>query len=141
MYVPIAPFSPSSPDIDTRLTQLLEEHFAQLRAEEGSDAAGLDDEDDEAAWEGWDVESDSSSDSDGWNDVSSDDGDIVISDSDDDRPKAKGKAAQTEGDMAGDDAPTPAATDVTTFSTLATTKVRSLYAMFNFLLTNTVIRF
>jgi len=46
-----------------------------------------DEDDDEAQWKGWEVESDSDSDSDseGWQSVSSDDGDIVISDSEDEK--------------------------------------------------------
>ncbi|KIO21269.1 hypothetical protein M407DRAFT_10468 [Tulasnella calospora MUT 4182] len=106
--------------------ELLEEHFAQLRAEEGDDAAGLMDDDDDAAWEGWEVESDSSSESEGWHDVSSDEGDIVISDSDDDRPKSKGKKAQPTGedeDLKPEDVAIPAATEVSLVSNLATTKI------------------
>lgn len=84
------------------------------------------DDGDDAAWEGWDVESDSSSDSEGWHDVSSDEGDIVISDSDDDRPKSKGKKvqlAEEDEDLKPEDAATPAATEVSLVSNLATTKV------------------
>lgn len=87
------------------------------------------DDDDDAAWEGWEVESDSSSESEGWNDVLSDDGDIVISDSDDDRPKSKGKKVQPadeDEDIKPEDAATPAATEVSLVSNLATTKVGAL---------------
>ncbi|KAG8894226.1 Severe Depolymerization of Actin, partial [Tulasnella sp. 417] len=114
------------PAITVEGLELLEEHFAQLRAEEGDDAAGLMDDDDDAAWEGWEVESDSSSDSEGWHDVSSDEGDIVISDSDDDRPKSKGKKVQPpdeDEDAKAADAATPAATEVSMVSNLATTKI------------------
>lgn len=81
----------------------MESHFKQLReVEEGG--AGSGQEDDDAGWEGWDVESDSDSDSDsedGWQNVSSDsDGDIEISDSEDEngekKEKDKGKSRETE---------------------------------------------
>ena len=53
------------------------------------------DEHDEAGWDDWEVESNVSSQSDGWEDVSSDGGDIVISDSEDEVP-AKGKKRKFE---------------------------------------------
>ncbi|KAG9015055.1 Severe Depolymerization of Actin [Tulasnella sp. 427] len=112
------------PAITVEGLELLEEHFAQLRAEEGDDAV-MDDEDD-AAWEGWEVESDASSDSEGWQSVSSDEGDIEISDSDDDRPRSKGKKVQQadeDEEVKPDEAATPAATEVSLVSNLATTKI------------------
>ena len=48
-----------------------------------------DEEDDEGAWEGWDVESDSSEESaDGWISVDSDSDDLEVSDSEDEGDKA-----------------------------------------------------
>jgi len=72
----------------------------------------LNDDDDEAAWDGWDVESESGSESseDEWHNVSDDDQDIVVSDSDDDEPKEE--KAETEEAKPR-------------ISTLATTKVRA----------------
>jgi protein SDA1 len=75
------------------------------------------DEDNEAAWEGWDVESDSSSDSDSedWINVDDDDDkDLHISDSED---EDKPKATPVDAEM---DVVDPA----TRISTLATTKVQ-----------------
>lgn len=79
-------------------------------------------EDDEAGWENWDVETDSSeSDSEGWMDVSSDGEDLEVSDSEDEKetPLAqttdKGKGVSE--DTLAQDNPT---------STLATTKVNFL---------------
>lgn len=110
--------------------QLLEEHFEKLREEQGldSDAEVGPDEDDEAAWEGWDVESEEdSSDSGDWKDVSDDDDDIMISDSDDEKPKKTKSEPTIE---AAESAPTPASVGVseasTRISTLATTKVTCL---------------
>lgn len=87
------------------------------------------DEDDQAGWDNWDVESDSSDESsDGWQDVGSDGGDdLEVSDSDDDddtkskKNKGKGKATDDGGDgEKEEDAPAP---DPARVSTLATTKV------------------
>ncbi|WVR00187.1 hypothetical protein IAU59_007329 [Kwoniella sp. CBS 9459] len=85
--------------------ELLEEHFAAMRKEanggvsDGSDAEMEIDEDDEAGWENWDVESDTGSDSSGWQDVSDDDDDLEISDSDDEDSKKKKekKKSKTKG--------------------------------------------
>lgn len=88
------------------------------------------DEDDDAAWEGWDVESESGSDSDGWISVDSDDEDLVISDSDDEKgAKSKQrKEKQIDGDteMQDDDSKSDPlrAVEPVRVSTLATTKVR-----------------
>ncbi len=86
----------------------------KLRDEEGVD---LDDaEDDDAGWEGWDVESDSSEESsEGWVDIESDGDDLVVSDSDDE-DAAKGHPPE-EGTAQVDGA------DASRISTLATTKV------------------
>lgn len=87
--------------------QLLEDHLEKLKDANAEGVA----EDDEAAWEGWDVDSDSSSDdeSEGWLDVPDDDDDLMISDSDDEAEKAPKP---------------PNATETTDrISTLATTKV------------------
>ncbi|KAG6850477.1 hypothetical protein H0H93_012898 [Arthromyces matolae] len=80
------PFGHSSnPAMDIEGLSLLEDHLQRLRDEEGVVLG--DNEEDESVWEGWDVESDSSdseSDSDEeWHNVSDDDHDIVISDSED----------------------------------------------------------
>lgn len=72
----------------------MDEHFAALRKEANGgvsdDDVDMEEEDDEAGWDNWDVESDSgSSSSGGWEDVSSDGEDLEISDSDDEAPKKK----------------------------------------------------
>lgn len=91
--------------------ELLEEHWAQQRKEANgglSDDEGGDiDEEDEGGWDNWDVESDTGSESSGWNDVISDDEDLVISDSEDEdgKPKTKkklGRKAQAAADAAMD---------------------------------------
>ncbi|WVQ84477.1 hypothetical protein IAT38_006629 [Cryptococcus sp. DSM 104549] len=95
--------------------ELLEEHFASLRKEanggvsDGSDAEMEVDEDDEAGWDDWEVESDNESDSSGWMSVDSEgDDDLEISDSEDEgekkrerkekKEKKKGKKAEEEED-------------------------------------------
>ncbi|KIK63819.1 hypothetical protein GYMLUDRAFT_71942 [Collybiopsis luxurians FD-317 M1] len=74
---------------------LLESHFKQLRDEEGGKSTAELGEEKDAGWEGWDIESDSGSDSDsedGWENVSSDsDDDIEISDSEDENGETKDK--------------------------------------------------
>ncbi|KAH9830989.1 SDA1-domain-containing protein [Rhodofomes roseus] len=110
--------------VDIEGLVLLEDHLQKLREEEGvaSDAEG----DDEAGWEGWDLESDSSEESDvseGWIDVDSGgEDDLDISDSEDeaDKKDAKGKSKAK-----GEDEP-PAKADETAaarISLLATTKI------------------
>lgn len=92
--------------------QLLEDHLKQIREEDGGVA---DDIDDDAMWEGWDVESDSEPDSDDgeWINVDSDDNeDLVISDSDD---EAQVKKAASNLDSESAQGPH--------ISSLATTKV------------------
>ncbi|OCF77307.1 protein SDA1 [Kwoniella mangroviensis CBS 8886] len=99
--------------------ELLEEHFAQMRKganggvsdEEGSDVEMAVDEDDEQGWENWDVESESGSESSGWEDVSSGDEDLEISDSDDEddrkrdrkEKKLKKKGKNTKKDDSEDE--------------------------------------
>lgn len=77
---------------------LLEDHFRAMRKEANGGASDDDDaelefpeedEEDDKGWEDWEVESDSGSDSSGWENVSSDGDDLEISDSDDEQPKAK----------------------------------------------------
>ena len=107
-----------------------------MREEDGV-ASGDEPEDDGAAWEGWDVESDSSDESsDGWIEVDSDsDEDLEISDSEDEdgkatgKAKAKGKAKANDGDgLEGNDESAKQEETVEEaakrISTLATTKVR-----------------
>jgi protein SDA1 len=89
-----------------------------LKTTRGGDTAFDDEEkDDEEAWEGWEVESESSddsSDSGGWIEVESDGGDhLNISDSDGEGEKSGEKLQENDG----------SATDANRTSTLATTKV------------------
>lgn len=67
----------------------MEDHLKKLREEETGEDDG-----DEAGWENWEVETDSStSESEGWIDVSSDDEDLEVSDSEDEAPvQTKGEA-------------------------------------------------
>lgn len=105
--------------------QLLEDHLKRLRDEEAVDAGRV--EDDEAEWDGWNIESDSSGDdseSEGWIAVDSDsDGDLKISDSEDEsKPRERLGAKPDEG------ASSVVAIDenvASHISTLATTKVCS----------------
>ncbi|KAJ7273409.1 SDA1-domain-containing protein [Mycena rebaudengoi] len=100
--------------VDIEGLSLLEDHLQKLRDEENVVLG--EDEDNEAAWEGWDVESDSSSDSDSedWINVDDDDDkDLHISDSED---EDKPKATPVDAEM---DVVDPA----TRISTLATTKI------------------
>lgn len=84
-------------------------------------------EDDDAGWENWDVETDSSeSDSEGWMDVSSDGEDLEVSDSEDEKeaPLAQARdsekgASEADKDIQAQDNP---------ISTLATTKVNLLWS-------------
>lgn len=96
-----------------------------LREEDGIASGEENDKDDEAGWEGWDVESDSSEDSSesgGWIDVHSDgDDDLDISDSDDEGEKSKNKGKGR--DKADAEASTPGEEPITRISSLATTKV------------------
>lgn len=96
--------------------QLLEDHLQKLREEDGVD---LGDDDDEAMWQGWDVESDDDSDSDSeeWMNVDDDDdNDLVISDSENEGKDPKDRKSE----VAEEEAPS-----APRLSTLATTKVSS----------------
>lgn len=90
--------------------QLLEDHLKSLREVDSGSA-----EDDESAWQGWDIDSclsDESDETDRWIDVHSDADDLNISDSDAEHDRAetgKDKIVETESDNAP--------------STLATTRV------------------
>ncbi|KAJ7349373.1 SDA1-domain-containing protein [Mycena albidolilacea] len=99
--------------VDIEGLALLEDHLQKLRDEDNV----VMDEDDEAAWDGWDVDSDSSdSDSDGWQDVPDDNEDLHISDSEDeDKPKAKEPPPDADAE--------PEVDPATRISTLATTKI------------------
>lgn len=104
----------------------MEDHLKQLRAEEGIES-GDENEDDEGAWEGWDLESDSSdssSDSGEWINVSSDGEDhISMSDSEDedDKKSSKGKGMEkADGEEEVQDTATEP--EVNRISSLATTK-------------------
>ncbi|WRT70245.1 uncharacterized protein IL334_007240 [Kwoniella shivajii] len=96
--------------------ELLEEHFAAMRKEANggdSDEEMEVDEDDEGGWDKWDVESESGSESSGWEDVSSGDEDLEISDSDDEEDRKrirkekklrkKGKKGEEDKDENDDD--------------------------------------
>ncbi|RPD65802.1 actin cytoskeleton organization and cell cycle progression protein [Lentinus tigrinus ALCF2SS1-7] len=122
--------------VDIEGLVLLEDHLKKLREEDGV-ASGGEAEDDEAAWEGWDVESDSEESSDGWISVGSDsDEDLEISDSEDEdgktskksKGKGKGKAKAKDGDdddiEADEDKKEETAEEAAQrISTLATTKI------------------
>ncbi|KAL5492267.1 SDA1 [Sanghuangporus weigelae] len=89
---------------------LLEEHIRKMKETE-ADGSDINDEesDDEDAWEGWEVasDSDSSSSSDGWIDVSSDsENDLEISDSEDEQRTQKRKAKGEESDSEETDSKT-----------------------------------
>jgi len=87
----------------------------KLREEETGIAGDSENEDeDEAAWQGWDVETDSESDSEsqGWIDVESDGEGLEVSDSEDEAPTREPTTTQQEGQEEQD-----------RVSTLATTKV------------------
>ncbi|KAJ7184110.1 SDA1-domain-containing protein [Mycena filopes] len=97
--------------VDIEGLALLEDHLQKLRDEENV----VMNEDDEAAWDGWDVDSDSSgSESEGWIDVDDDADNLHISDSED---EDKEKPKETVDPAV--DAIDPA----TRISTLATTKI------------------
>lgn len=111
--------------------QLLEDHLKKLREEEGVES-GAEGEGDEAAWEGWDLESDSSEDdsdddASGWIDVGSDGpDDLEISDSEDEGNKKDKKGeSKAKGD---EETAVPAADEsvAARISSLATTKVGTI---------------
>ncbi|SJL04385.1 related to SDA1-required for normal organization of the actin cytoskeleton and required for passage through Start [Armillaria ostoyae] len=100
--------------VDIEGLSLLEDHFNKLREDEDVDM----DEADDAGWENWDVESDSSDsdeESEGWIDVDDADDQLIISDSEDEGEKKDGENAKAE-DKNSEDL-------VTRVSTLATTKI------------------
>ena len=109
--------------------QLLEDHYKQMREEEGIESGDEHEEDDDAAWDNWEVESDSSESSEGWISVSSDsDDDIEISDSEDEKDAEKGKKKakpkqDDENDEATDGMKAGGEAEVGRVSSLATTKV------------------
>lgn len=88
-----------------------------MRTTRGEDEAFGDEEEDDEAWEGWEIgseSSDDSSDSGGWIDVNDGDDHLNVSDSDDEDGKDGDKLRKNDG----------SADDVNRTSTLATTKVR-----------------
>jgi protein SDA1 len=116
--------------------ELLEEWKEEERKKKRTEA-GLDsdeeDEDEEnriekeeaEGWKNWDVEDDDSDGSGGWIDVESDGEDIVVSDSEDEKPKKKAKIDK-QGTTPTADPGTPASiasTNITKKSTLATTRI------------------
>lgn len=102
------------------MIQLLEEHLEKIR-EDDEDRL---EEDDEAAWAGWEVaSSESDSDSEGWISVSSDGEEVVISDSEDENPRKKGKTDDELMEVDKEKLPSPELEKPVRMSTLATTKV------------------
>ncbi|KAF4615384.1 hypothetical protein D9613_002888 [Agrocybe pediades] len=99
--------------IDIEGLSLLEDHLQHLREEDGVELG--DEDEDEEAWNGWDIDSEESdSDSDEWHNVDSDDDeDLVISDSEDEKEKEKQEKPDGEADVSA----------ATRISTLATTKI------------------
>ncbi|KAG1804242.1 SDA1-domain-containing protein [Suillus subaureus] len=103
--------------VDIEGLMLLEDHLQKLREGEMSDADNNGEDDEAAAWEGWDVEtdSDSESESEGWIDVDSEgDDNVEVSDSEDERESAHKPPGGTESETD----PNP-----NRISTLATTKI------------------
>ncbi|KZT20254.1 actin cytoskeleton organization and cell cycle progression protein [Neolentinus lepideus HHB14362 ss-1] len=104
---------------------LLEDHLRALRREEGV-VSGDEGEDDEEDWKDWDVgsdSSDSSSDSEGWIDVESDGEEgFDVSDSEDEREKAKKLEKGGEGQEKMD-VDEKEETGPSRVSSLATTKI------------------
>ncbi|KAK8190292.1 SDA1-domain-containing protein [Phyllosticta capitalensis] len=84
------------------LEQWKEEERRKKRIEAGLDPDGADDEDqaEDEDWKNWDVESEDSDDSGGWIDVEHDGDDIVISDSEDEKPPAKKAKKEPEAEKA-----------------------------------------
>jgi len=105
------------------IPQLLEDHLQQLRQEDGVELG--EDDDDDAMWNGWDIDSEESdSDSDEWHNVDSDDDDdLVISDSEDEKEDKKEETTKNaESEVSA----------ITRISTLATTKVYILFWIYSF---------
>ncbi|OCH95200.1 actin cytoskeleton organization and cell cycle progression protein [Obba rivulosa] len=110
--------------VDIEGLVLLEDHLQKLREEEGAGLGG--EEDDEAAWDGWDVDSDSDESSEGWIDVQSDgDSDLEVSDSEDegDKHPKKGKGKAQDDEENPEDAAVAEESAATRISSLATTKI------------------
>lgn len=106
-----------------------EEERRKRREEKGlnsDDPDSVNDElDEEAGWNNWDVEDNDSDDSGGWINVSDDEGDIVISDSEDETPAKKKLKTKTD-EKAQSEAPAePAEKTIETISKLATTRILS----------------
>jgi protein SDA1 len=111
-----APFGyAEKPAVDIEGLVLLEDHLRTMHGEDMAPSDG--EEDDEKAWEGWELESESSddlSDAGSWIDVESDGGDhLNISDSEDESKKRNGELPVNEGPS----------TEENRTSTLATTKI------------------
>jgi len=103
--------------VDIEGLMLLEDHLQKLREEDMGDADNDGEDDEAAAWEGWDVEtdSDSESESEGWIDVDSEgDDNVEVSDSEDERESAPKPPGETEPEID---------TNPNRISTLATTKI------------------
>ncbi|KIJ69642.1 hypothetical protein HYDPIDRAFT_172966 [Hydnomerulius pinastri MD-312] len=112
--------------VDIEGLSLLEDHFKALRAEETGGDMEVDD--DEAAWEGWDVQTDSSesdSESEGWISVESDGEDLEVSDSEDEGKEKQTVAGKSKvGEKKGEgEEKEDAQVDENRVSTLATTKI------------------
>jgi len=104
-----------------------EEERRKRREDKGlnpDDSDSADDElDEEAGWNNWDVEDDESDDSGGWINVSDDEGNIVISDSEDETPAKKKLKTKTD-EKAQSEAPSESAEKtLETISKLATTRI------------------
>ncbi|KAF2203087.1 SDA1-domain-containing protein [Delitschia confertaspora ATCC 74209] len=99
------------------------EERRKKRIENGLDPDASSDEDEDEAedWKNWDVEEDSSDDSEGWINVESDGEDIVISDSEDeDKPAAKKPKLDSTSTKSKSEEPEAAAKKI---SKLATTRI------------------
>ncbi|KAG2158013.1 SDA1-domain-containing protein [Suillus bovinus] len=102
--------------VDIEGLMLLEDHLQKLREEEMGSANNDGEDDETAAWEGWDVETDSDleSESEGWIDVDSEGDNMEVSDSEDERESASIPSGETEPE---------ADSNPNRISTLATTKI------------------
>ncbi|KAF9228628.1 protein required for actin cytoskeleton organization and cell cycle progression [Gyrodon lividus] len=104
--------------VDIEGLSLLEDHLKKLREEE----TGEIDEDDEAGWQEWDAETDTSeSDSEGWIDVGSDGEDLEVSDSEDEKTGTAAKSGEKDTGLDAERKDTQA--EDSRISTLATTKI------------------
>lgn len=104
-----------------------EEERRKRREEKGlnpDDSDSADDElDEEAGWNNWDVEDDDSDDSGGWINVSDDEGDIEISDSEDETPAKKKLKTKTDEKVQSEAPSESAEKTLETISKLATTRI------------------